>query len=295
MAKYTTTELLASIRSRGAISSSSNSSNPNSDAGLLRTATEEMLIKLLPLIMSVREEFYVNHVDLPIVGGKSEYAIPERASGMVLRDVQIVEGTSIFPVQPVDSEQITDLNHGQPQSFYLRHDQVVLYPTPAASHATLRLRYFARPSTLVKTTEAAHITAINTVTRQVTVSARPADWTVTTELDLIKQTAPHSTLAIDVVPESIVANVFTFTSLPAGLAVGDWIAKAEESPLPQLPREFQPILAQMTVVKYLEGAGDREGSTAAWKDLQNYIESALKMITPRVVGVRKKIVSRNWK
>jgi hypothetical protein len=295
MASYTTTDFLASVRQRGALPTTTNSNNVNNTSNLLALATEELHIKLLPLIMSVREEFYVAKKAYSITANQAEYAIPSRASGVVLRDVQMIVGTSIFSLEPVDSEHITTTAVGDPVGYYLEHQNVVLYPTPGSTADTLRLRYFMRPSRLALTSACAQISAINTGTNTVTVSSVPSTWTTGTSVDFIKATPPYQNPAIDQSITGVSGSDITFASLPSDLAVGDWIALAEYTPIPQVPFEFQPVLAQMTVVKALEAIGDREGAAAAKDDLKTIQQAALMLVTPRVQGSNKKVIGRNWR
>ncbi len=87
----------------------------------------------------------------------------------------------------------------------------------------------------------------------------------------------------------------TFASLPTDLAVGDWIALAEYSPIPQVPFEFLPVLAQMTVIKALEANGDNEGVGRAKKDLEVLQANAIQLITPRNHGEPKRIQPTRWR
>jgi hypothetical protein len=267
-------------------------------------ATEELHIKLLPLILSVREDLYVAPPkDYAITANQSHYVIPTRASGTVLRDVQVVQDSRIYSLPAVDSDEITTTSTGEVEGYYLEHNDVVLYPTPAATTGTLRLRYFMRPSRLAATTACAQISAINTVTSTVTVSSIPSSWATNTVVDFIKAQAPYYNLAIDQTITGVSGTDITFSSLPTNLAVNDWLALAEYSPIPQVPHEFLPVLAQMTVAKALEAIGDREGARAAERVLTGtgtepdtgMIASVLKLITPRVVGEPKKVIQRNWR
>lgn len=294
MASFTTTDFLASVRARGAIPTSTNSSNVNNTTNLLAMATEELHIKLLPLIMSAREEFYVAKKEYAVTANQSEYAIPTRASGVVLRDVQLIKGTTIYSLNPIDSELITTTGTGSVEGYYLEHNNVVLYPTPGSTSGTLRLRYFIRPSRLAAVTACAQISSIDTTASSVTVSSIPSTWAASTIVDFIKATVPHQNPAIDQSITNVAGTTVTFTSLPTDLAVGDWIALAEYTPIPQIPYEFQPVLAQMTVVKALESIGDREGAKAARDDLELLKMNALMLITPRVQGSVKKVISRKW-
>jgi hypothetical protein len=295
MASWTTADFLSSVRQRGNIPTTTNSANVNNSTNLLNLATEELHIKLLPLIMSVREEFYATHKDHSITANQAAYSIPSRASGMALRDVQIIEGTSIRSLPPVDPEQISTTSTGSVEGYYLQHNSVVLYPTPNATSGTLRLRYFLRPSRLAQTSACAQITAINTGTSTVTVSAVPGSWSTSTPLDLISANAPFQPWAIDQSPTGTTSTTITFSSLPSDLAVGDWLALADYTPIPQVPFEFQPVLAQMTAMKALEANGDREGAKAAEKDLELLSMNALRLISPRNKGENKKVVARAWR
>jgi hypothetical protein len=295
VASYTTTDFLASVRARGAIPTTTNSNNVNNTSNLLALATEELHIKLLPLIMSVREEFYVARKSHTITADQDTYAIPSRASGVVLRDVQIIVGNDIRSLEPVDSERISTTSSGDPEGYYLEHQNVVLYPTPNSTTGTLRLRYFMRPSRLALTSACAQISAINTSTNTVTVNTVPSSWASTTVVDFIKATPPYQHLAIDQSISSVAGSTITFASLPSDLAVNDWIALAEYTPIPQIPFEFHPVLAQMTVVKALESVGDREGAAAAKRDLDEIKQNAIQLVTPRVQGSNKKVIGRNWR
>ena len=295
MSSYTTSDFLASVRNRGNIPTTSNSNNVNGTANLLRVATEELHIKLVPMIMGAREEFYVTHTDYAITADQAEYEIPLRSMGMTLRDVQVVEGTQIRSLPPIDSEQVETTSTGPLQGYYIEHNNVILYPAPQSTAGTLRLRYFARPSALAATSDCAQISSVDTVTGTITVSTIPSSWTANSVVDFVRQSIPHNCSAVDQTPVSVVGTTLVFATLPAGLAVGDWVALSETTPIPQLPREFQPVLAQMTVVKVLEANGDKDGAMIAGKDFEMLRDFALKLIQPRVVGERKKIVPRRWR
>ena len=295
MAAYTTTDFLASVRMRGSIPTTTSTNNVNNTANLLALATEELHIKLLPMLLKAREEFYVRKLDQAVVSGTAAYAIPSRASGMILRDVQLIIGTDIFSLNPVDSEVIRTTATGDIQGFYLEHNNVVLYPTPSTNNATLRLRYFQRPAILAATSACAQISAIDTVAFTVTVNSVPSRWATGTLVDFVKATVPFDNPAVDQSIVSVASSVITFTSLPSTLAVGDWVSLSEYTPIPQIPYEMQALLAQMTVVKALEALGDKQGASDAKADLDIIQANAMQLISPRVQGAAKKVVARQWR
>jgi hypothetical protein len=297
-ASYTTADLLTSVLNRAQLPSSTNDNNVNSNTNLLVLATEEIYTKLLPLIMSVREEWYVATYNHTITANQSHYVFPPRASGRVLRDVQLVDGTELKLLGPIDPEDITTTATGTPEYYYVEDDHVVLYPTPAMTSGTLRLRYFRRPNRLVATSSCAQISSVNTNTNVVTLTAAPpSSWGVGTLIDFVRHTSPFTTLGMDYAITAISGSDVTFASLPAlhsAPTQHNWLAPAEYTPIPQIPQEFFPVLAQMTVVKALEAYGDRAGAGAAKEDLKDITKNALELISPRLQGERKKVISKSW-
>ena len=289
---YTTSDFLQDVRLRGNIPDSSNDNNINSDANILKIATALFHSKLYPHIQSVLGDYYVNHEDKAITASQGEYTIPERAAGLILRDLQVVKGTSVQSLGRIESDNVTTTSTGEPQAYYLRHNKIVLYPTPNSTVNTLRIRYYMRPSRLIGTADCAQISSIDTGTNTVVVSSIPTTWSTATDLDFVSKSVPYVAFSLDQNPTLVVGTSITFAALPTGLVVGDWLSPAEYSPIPQLPFELIPTLAQMTVVKVLETMGDRDGNNLAWKDLQDDLTNALKLITNRNHGEPQKIVNR---
>lgn len=298
MASFTTSDLLTSVLNRAQLPSSTNDSNINSNANLLILGSEEIYTKLLPLIMSVREEWYVVTYSHTITANQSNYFFPPRAVGRSLRDVQVLDGSDLYLLTPIDPEDISTTGTGTPEYYYVEDDDIVLYPTPSTTTGTLRLRYFRRPNRLIATSSCAQISSVNTSTNVVTLSSTPpSTWGIGTKIDFIRYTSPFRTLGMDYAITAISGNDVTFASLPTLQSVpgaSDWLAPAEYTPIPQIPQEFFPVLAQMMAVKALEAYGDREGAAAAFKDLQVIEKNALALLTPRLQGERKKVISKNW-
>jgi hypothetical protein len=289
MASYTTSDLLSSIKTRAMIPT--NQSTLTS-ARLLALANEEVSLGLLPLIMSTREEYYVTYKDY--AANLSSYEIPTRAIGMKLRDVVAINAAgderNIPQIDPSDKEFYPSSNN-QP-AFYLRNNKVIFTNPPTDS---IRMYYYIRPSQLVETTAAAQVTSINTVTGAVDVSSLPATFLASTSVDFIKASPGYETLAMDVSISSTGPTTINFTAsdLPSGLAIGDWIALAGESPVVQLPYELLPILAQRVAVKSLEALGDAQGMQLAQGKLQEMERAAFTLLEPRVDASPKKIIRRD--
>lgn len=267
---------------------------------LLSILTFEQMTTLVPQIMAVQEEYFVHVTDIPLVSTQTAYDMPERAIGKKLRDVCLVDtsGNEVYlaRVNPSDVKfysQVNTANSNQWQEvFYLQNNSVMLLPGISPQYAYLRLRYYRRPSNLCATGSAGQITVINTLTKTITVAAIPGTWVVGNTVDFIDSTPSFDSLQDDAAITLISNQDITFAALPTGLAVGDWVALSGTTPIPQLPYEAHPILAQLGACKALEAMGDANVKMA-WARYQQMSQSFYKVITPRTDSPAQKIVSPN--
>lgn len=289
---YTASYLLADIKRRGQIPETSDGSYGIDD--LLGMVSDEVQTYMTTLLMGVREEWFVRASDQQLVGNQTTYNIPQRAIGSKLRQVLIGQDPNWLVVQRVEPKQTYGYYYGfTPASFpnsgfgagYVFQNTTIKLLSVSYGGPTLRMLYFLRPNRVVAETACGTITAINTNTKQVTISVVPDNGTFTngTSYDFIRSYPGFDTLAFDQVA-TISGSVLTFSnSLPDGLAVGDFLALAGESPIPQLPVEMHPLLAQRVVVKVLEGSGDPKVAFAQ-QMCEEQRQAALTLLTPRSEG-----------
>lgn len=305
MSAYTSTDLINSVRVRAMLPDASKGSF--SPENILLLATEELRLNIVPLILSVREKYYETYVEYNLEANKTEYKIPERATGGVLSMVQYIKNNAVTNLGPVDGTSVSTTNTGlYPRSFFFENDHIVIYPKPSSSEGVLRLRYPQKPSIIELVSKCAQITAVDPVLETVTVSAYPSDWASPMPIDFVSNKVPYTPYGIDTPINVITANAydftFSFTDLPYDrngdlqVKVGDWLAPAGYTPIPEVMSEFFPLLAQATAVKCLEANGDKENATIAAAKLRFYSETAIKLITPRDEYGNKKVKSdwRNW-
>lgn len=295
MRSPTTSDLLESIKQRAMIP---DNQDTWSDERLLVTATEDMRSAIVPLLMSVREEYFVTSEDISVVSGTSRYSIPERSAGQGIRDIIWIdaEGNQNPMTQITLEDGEWDTNNGTngvPYAYRVEWDSIVLSPDVTSS-GTMRVMYVVSPGDLVATSEAVQITGINTLTNTVSASTVPATWTGSETVDIIRGSAGCEYLAIGSTITNISGTDITLSALPTGLQVGDWIALEGESPVPQLPRDLVPLLAQKVVVSVLESMNQRGAAETAEARFQKLITSAMSMISPRVKGGAKKIVASSY-
>lgn len=289
MASYTTTEFLAAVRRLAHVP---DADTTFLDSDLLAFADEELQVGVLPQILSVREGFYMAPpLDYEIDG--TTYAIPSRTIGSRIANISLVSGTNVFQYARTEVSQIyaTQVSPEAAYSFYLEGNNFVILPTPTSG--TIRVRYYRRPNKLVTVSECAQVQTIDRDLNTVTVSSIPTAWTGGTLVDLLQAKPGFDWLAIDQECTQVVGTTISFASVPEDLQEGDWIALAGESPVLQMPLEFQPLLTQRVVIKVLEAQGYLPKMEAAQKKLQEMEKAVFQLINPRVDQNPKVIVSTN--
>lgn len=291
--EYTTDLLLTSMKKRGMIPASTNAF---STTDLLRVLTEEMRTYIVEMLVSANEEYGVTTYDVSIASGTSSYVMPPRASGMHLRGVYFVDSSgNEAPLDRIEPSRAGDYGtSGSIAGYKLENNSVVVVPSPSATSGTLRMRYFYRPNKLVETTAVGLITAINTSTRVVTVSTTiPTTFTTSVTYDLVKGQPGFQSLGIDLAVSAAAATSMTFSvTLPTGLAVGDYVCLAGQSPIPQIPPETHILLAHRAAQIVLEGVGDPR-SARAEATTEKMRQKLMPLLTPRVKAGSRIIVNRN--
>lgn len=283
---YTTADLIEAVKS---IASIPTSQNLFQTADFLRFANHEMQIQLVPLVMSTREEYFVADHDVAVTANKATYTIPSRAIGGKLRDIQFIDGDTIESLPRLNPDDVTSTKYGR-SGFYLQGSSVVLSPSPQRE-TTLRLKHFRRPNRLVDVTATGKIVSIDRPNNQITVGSAPSTFGTNVLVDFIKGEPSFECVSIDAPITGVSGTTLTFASIPADLAVGDHVALAGESPIPQIPIELHPMLAQMVAVKCL--LAQKHSAKSEIEKLAEMKQSALLMLSPRVDGEPQKITNRS--
>lgn len=298
MSTWTTSDLLTSIKTRAMLPDASSGSLGT--ATLLNFASDELLITLVPMITSVRANYFETFSDTTVTSSLTKIAVPSRAIGSVLSSVLYIRSQDVRQMLPIDPSTVTTTQtSAYPTNYYFQNNDIVPYPLPGSIDGTIRLRYFQRPSRLEQTINCAQITAYDATT--VTCSAIPSTWAIGNTVDFIPKNQNRSTpYGIDTAITNVSSTVITFAATPVDssgtslVTVGDWVALSEYTPIPEVPFEFQAILAQAAACKALEAIKDQAGLANAKEVLNGYMTAALKLMTPRDQNGPRKIVS-NWR
>jgi hypothetical protein len=275
------------------------------DDDLVTIMDFEMSSKILPLIDNQAEEYFIVPDDIPYNQSITVYSLPVRATADKLRAVSFVDSNNneiriprLRPEDIMSNVNSTGLAINPALwGFYLQNDSVILYlgsfTGSSNAYKFLRLRYVRMPSTLVMEDACGQIT--NILGNVVTVDNIPSTFTTGILYDIVSN-SPQMFVSRgdDLTINTIAGSNITFDELPPTVQVGDWVALAMQSPIPQIP--FKPgfqLLLQLSAAKCLEIHGDTQGFNVAMSqaaDMKNYFIS---VITPRVDGNTIRLTSPN--
>lgn len=276
-----TTELISALKIHGSFPTSN---DLFSDGDFLSLFNHQMKLDIIPMLMKLNEEFFLTHKDFSISQG-AKYRIPTRAIGSMIRDLKIVDANG--NETPVIRLYEEDRPQGA-SGYYIVRNSIEL--TSDFTTGTLRMKYFARPSTLVLTTACAQVVSFDTATNTVEVSSAPSTFSNGRLTDFVQNLNPYDMLASDVAITNISGTTLTYSSLPDDLVEGDWICLATEAPVPMVPEELHPVLIQSALCKTLSSKKDK-----AYKDeletLMRVKEDAINMLDPRVQDNSNKVRS----
>lgn len=296
-------KLIESVRNRAMIP---NDTSVYTDQNILDIANEEIDVQLLDKLLTLHEEHLTVHVDLPR-NENGVYNIPYRSVGNKLRDVVMVSGGTQYEMSQVSIGEVPDYTYDNStynsamDKFYIESNQVK-FLHPSRSYEFVRIYFYIRPSVLTKTEKSAVITQIVTdeTETSITFTSIPNAFATLTEIDIVGYRSPNKIKGWDVPVQEvntalkfIKINNSDIQDILGEISVGDYVCQAEESPVPNLPTEMHPLLAQLTAVHILEALGDSEGLANAQRRLDNMTKSVMELVDDRVELAPKKIKPRN--
>jgi hypothetical protein len=146
-----TGDLIRSIKRRAFIP---NSQESFTDDDLLKMATEEVNIGLVPLIQRMHEEHLIYFIDIDVEEGRKRYPIPSRAHGNKLRDVALIdENDNVFEMHRYSLSEISDFTNTTTyinnRGFYLENNDIILSNFDTAIGYKVRMYFYMRPNHLV--------------------------------------------------------------------------------------------------------------------------------------------------
>jgi len=289
---YTFDSILDEIKLTGMVPTSQNTFT---EARFQTLINREIRTHILPMMLKLRENYFSYDDDRS--PSSSGLAISTRAIGGKVQNVALIEGTNRLDLPWISEEDQIDTDESpvSKPGAYIKGN--VLYVKPATSHgySTVRMSIFLRHGKVVPEDEAAQITAIDTGTKTLTFTSGtvPTAWTTSNTFDLIQANPQFDSLAIDQSISSVTTTSMVFSStLPTRLAVGDWVAKAGETPIIQLPVELHSYLAQLVANQCLKNSPHTKAYEAGVEEIKNMRKDIIALFSPRIEKEGKSIKNR---
>ncbi len=296
---YTVDRIIKSIKRRITLP---DAQNLYSDDDLIEFMGDELSSTIVPLLHSVQQEYWVNVHDVQLVQDQTAYKIPIRGAINGLRLVTLLDTNNNEIDYPLLRPEMTASSYNwlSPYStstlygFYMQDDHIVMFPNSVVTNPVnrIRFRFERQPNQLCSVEESGHITAI--VGNVVTVDSIPTDWAVDNTVDWINGQIAFQSKGDDLTITAINTGTLEITldSVPTDAAIGDWIAISGTSPIPQIPYQLFPFLAQCVANLCMAGMADAEPYVDGKKKEAQMKEDLLKLLQPRDMGNVQTVVNR---
>ena len=295
--QYNTEQLIESIKRRCSVPTSQLT---YTDEDFVLLANDELQGEVVPLIMSTRDEYFVDYIDVNS-DSTGIIPIPSQAVGAKLRTVAYVQQTNplllinlpLLNLDVVAGVGANFINGLTFTGFYIQDNSICLYPNSSVPTGTqIRIYFYRRSLVLAEPSQYGQIVSIDPNTNTVVLDKLPNDWVVGDKINALSQD-PNFKITLDESEITTISSPSIVLTTIEGLSVGDYITLQGYSAIPQIPVEAHAYLAQLTAAKALEGLGDREGMAAALKKAESLKDNLLIMTSQRVDGSPKKVVSPN--
>lgn len=283
-------EVIDAIREEGLISASDEVELITRVRNVLN---REMRLYGMAQLQKAREEYQVETADLPIVAGTTEYDIPSKAAGAAIVRLEYNYAGTRCKLYPTTADLNASVGPGAygTGEFFLQANKIVLCIAPPST-STWTVVYARRFNRVVAASACGEVSAINTGTKQVTLvhpdsgaGTVPATFTTAKTYDFIKGTPHFDVRDSDKAVTGVASNVLTFTdALPTGLAVGDFVALAGQSPVINAHLEFQEVLVLRAAHAYVSGSQNAQGAGMLKERLAEAEANWLAIACPRVDG-----------
>jgi hypothetical protein len=292
MARYDTTQLANTVI-RDAKVPAGSSYRDNDNAKILAIATEEQEAVLVPELIKVQGGHLMAYADTTLTTSTIRYRLPERAirpervvvvnsAGALIARLPLASGDMVDEVLAGFMPRGDAIGYWAPEN---NHAVVALRDSVLQSGHSLRIYYRRQPNALVATGECWAVTVVTTgnpVYDLGPINAGDASHDSVSDA-LYDAIVPHPAFEAryeDMVNATTLTDQIGVVAEPA-LEVGDYIAPAGYTPVPQLPVAFHAVLAALTTARVLREMGNTRAADLAQLAADRKLQSALTTITPR--------------
>lgn len=262
---------------------------------ILSVADQLTQKEVVPLLISLRQDYFVTNSSVLMTEGIDTYDIPYRAIGRTLRDLKLTDSSETVTrnLGKIDIEDAHMFPAATtPYLYYIKGDKIVVVPGPDTTQSSLQIWWEMPPGKLTLLSTAARV--VSTTATVVTVESVPIDFVAGYTVDFIQGKSGNTTMAIDKDILSISGTDITFPAdtIPTDLAAGDYLAQAQYTPVVQLPNEVIPYLITLTAAQLVQGISDFEGSNILRADADREAKALKMLLEPRNQGETTKIINR---
>lgn len=283
---YTTSDLISLIKLLGHVPQGNATFTP---ANLLTLSDLELRTSLARQLKEADEGYWQTFVEYA-QNDTGEYRIPSAAIASGAYSIQIRNGQAIWPVSRQEVAEMTTTTFPSVGNFaaFVRGNTLIMLPVQFAG--TLRITFERRPSKLVPVTSCAQVAAING--QVITVGSLPSGWIIGNTVDLQASQPQFDVLSTCEITDISGLDV-TLDGDVSTLSLNDYLCLEEQTCIPQIPVEFQQLLAQRVVCKIYELQGYFDKLAAAEKKLKEMGDDLTALITPRVQSSLK-VINPSW-
>jgi len=223
--------------------------------------------------------------------------------------VSLLQGEVLYELSQISISELPDHSYSSDSSSYLElfymENSTIKLVTPSRSYTAIRMRFMLRPNVLTKQEEAGTISNIVVDdiagTTTLVLSSVGRNFVSGVEYDIVGAKSPNKIKAFDKLPTavsigssgSIVFNTSDLSNELNDIKKGDFVTLAGETPVPNIPTEMHPLLAQAAAVQLLESTTDTEALNNAQKRMDKMAASIQTLVDNRVDFAPKKIKPRH--
>ena len=297
--KYNTNGLIAAIKRNASIPSSQ---VKFSNTDFLTFLNEELQLTIVGELLSLRQDYFVSTIDTVLVASQNEYEVPTSAVGWKLESVGYIDTDDNYTRLSIITSDQRDSYNGigdgrSPAAVYIMGSTIHTVPDMGSSvSGSLRFDFVRIQNELVLPSACG---AISSITDSGTVYAMTVDSVPISSgdtCDVISGSNPFNIIARGVTA-SLSGSVISVTygsDFARAPVAGDYVCIVGETPYPNIPEDFHPVLAQAATIRCLISSNDVKGIQTQSTSLGNMLKRMRDRASKRVNSAPKKIVGNSY-
>lgn len=290
--RYTSDDIITAVKRNASIPTSQ---KKYQTSDFLAFTNEELQLTIVGELLSLREDYFVTSTSSALVANKDNYAYPTTAVGWKLEAVWYIDSENhhnkMSRIERSQRHMYEGLDDGSsPVAYYFDGAEISVVPGVGSTvtgsikfdHVRIQNRVVSVSSTgLVSTVVVAG------TDYQITVDSVPS---TSLGIDVISGTNPFGVIARGQTA-AVAGSVITVASADFERApvAGDYVCTTGETPIPNIPEDYHPILAQAVTLRCL--GNDIQMLQTQGTVFQNMIQRMRDRSSRRVSNSPRKIVA----